>query len=221
MAWPTKTDFVDGDVLTAAQVNNIGTNLNLFDPTSATSGQVPVADGAGSIAYGAVNSMTQIATGNLTGGTTTSITSIPGTYNDLVLFLRNVYRNSTGFNVCSLQFNTVTTTQYTYANFGINNTSVRALAGTNYTEIPMAPTTVGVGVNNSFWAQVHIKDYAQAGRPAVFAQSAGRDGSAQAQTWEIFGHFQTNNNTPAAITSIQIIFNATPTAGDYILFGVK
>jgi len=54
MTWPTKTDFVDGDVLTATQVNNIGTNLNLFDPTSATLGQVPVADGAGSVAWGAV-----------------------------------------------------------------------------------------------------------------------------------------------------------------------
>ena len=52
MTWPTKTDFVDGDVLTATQVNNIGTNLNLYDPTSATSGQVPIADGAGSVAFG-------------------------------------------------------------------------------------------------------------------------------------------------------------------------
>jgi hypothetical protein len=52
MAWPTKTTFADGDVLTAAEVNNIGTNLNLFDPTSATVGQVPVADGSGSVAFG-------------------------------------------------------------------------------------------------------------------------------------------------------------------------
>lgn len=56
MTWPTKDDFVDGDVLTAAQVNNIADNLNLFDPTSATSGQVPVADGAGSVAWGGVAS---------------------------------------------------------------------------------------------------------------------------------------------------------------------
>lgn len=53
MAWPTKTTFVDGDVLTAAEVNNIGTNLNVFNPTSATNGQVWVANGAGSGAYGA------------------------------------------------------------------------------------------------------------------------------------------------------------------------
>ena len=51
MTWPTKDDFVNGDVLTAAQVNNIADNLNLFDPTSATNGQVPVANGAGSVAW--------------------------------------------------------------------------------------------------------------------------------------------------------------------------
>ena len=52
MTWPTKDDFADGDVLTAAQVNNIADNLNLYDPTSATIGQVPIADGAGSVAFG-------------------------------------------------------------------------------------------------------------------------------------------------------------------------
>jgi hypothetical protein len=56
MTWPTKTDFVDGDVLTAAQVNNIGTNLNIFDPTSATNGQVPIANGSGSAAWGSIAS---------------------------------------------------------------------------------------------------------------------------------------------------------------------
>lgn len=221
MTWPTKTDFADGDVLSAAQVNNIGTNLNLFDPTSATSGQVPVADGVGSIAYGSVQAMTEIASGVLTGGTSTSITSIPGTYNDLILYIRDAYTNSSGFNTCSLQFNSETGTQYTYANFGINNTSVRALAGTNYTQIPMAPTTVASTTNTKFHSQIHVKDYASAVRQSVFAQSASRDGSGLVQTWEIHGHFNTNTNTPAAITSIQIVFNNTPTGGTYVLYGVK
>lgn len=73
MTWPTKTDFVDGDVLTAAQVNNIGTNLNLYDPTSATAGQVPIADGAGSVAFGAA------AAGALSIMTPTSVTTSTGT----------------------------------------------------------------------------------------------------------------------------------------------
>ena len=219
MTWPTKTDFVDGDVLTATQVNNIGTNLNAFDPTSATLGQVPVADGAGDVAWGAVSAFTQVASGNLTGGTTTTISAIPGTYVDLVLLIRDLY--GTSLNTCSLQFNGETGTQYTYANFGINNTSVRALTGTNYTEIPMFPTTIGTISNTRAFIQVRIHDYASAARQGVFAQTAGRDGSGFAQTLEVHGHFNTNNNSPAAITSITIKHNTTPTNGTYVLYGVK
>lgn len=83
MTWPTKDDFVDGDVLTAAQVNNIGTNLNVFNPTSATNGQVWVANGSGSGAYGAVGGGTVIASGTSTSITELSLTSIPGTYRSL------------------------------------------------------------------------------------------------------------------------------------------
>lgn len=74
MAWPTKTDFVDGDVLTAAQVNNIGTNLNVFNPTSATNGQVLTANGAGSAAYQTLSAggWTLINSGTLSGASITS-----------------------------------------------------------------------------------------------------------------------------------------------------
>lgn len=51
MTWPTKTDFVDGDVLSAAQVNNIGTNLNVFNPTSVANHKILTADGSNSAAY--------------------------------------------------------------------------------------------------------------------------------------------------------------------------
>jgi hypothetical protein len=73
MTWPTKTNFIDGDVLTAAQVNNIGTNLNLFDPTSATANQVPLANGSGSVAWGTLSStpweLITTTTSNTTGVT--------------------------------------------------------------------------------------------------------------------------------------------------------
>jgi hypothetical protein len=76
MTWPTKTDFVDGDVLTAAQVNNIGTNLNIFDPTSATVGQVWTADGAGSGSFATPSAkLIQTVRGTLTSNFTTSSAS--------------------------------------------------------------------------------------------------------------------------------------------------
>jgi hypothetical protein len=91
MTWPTKTDFVDGDVLTAAQVNNIGTNLNLADPTGITDGYVLTADGAGSMAWEqvAAGGMTSLATGTLSGSVVT-LSSISSGYNDLVLDLYGI-----------------------------------------------------------------------------------------------------------------------------------
>lgn len=85
MAWPTKTTFVDGDVLTAAEVNNIGTNLNVFNPTSATNGQILTANGAGSASFVtpvAGGGFTLIASQTLTTNSYT-FSSIPGTYKHL------------------------------------------------------------------------------------------------------------------------------------------
>lgn len=80
MTWPTKTDFVDGDVLTAAQVNNIGTNLNEADPTGITDGYLLTADGAGGMAWEAPPSggWTLIATGAMSGASAISSGTFSG-----------------------------------------------------------------------------------------------------------------------------------------------
>jgi len=86
MTWPTKTDFSDGDVLNAAQMNNIGTNLNLFDPTSATLNQVPLADGAGSVAWGSVSSTPwELITTTTANTTTVTVTGSFDNYRALMV----------------------------------------------------------------------------------------------------------------------------------------
>lgn len=90
MAWPTKTTFVDGDVLTAAEVNNIGTNLNLFNPTSATNGQIWTANGSGSGSYQnpvVPASYTLLASATVTNQTEVLLTNISNAYTDLELFV--------------------------------------------------------------------------------------------------------------------------------------
>lgn len=89
MAWPTKTDFVDGDVLTAAQVNNIGTNLNLANPTGITDGYVLTANGANSMGWEAVDaaSYTLISSGTISSASTVTISSIPATYKHVELWI--------------------------------------------------------------------------------------------------------------------------------------
>ena len=44
VVWPSKNNFANGDVLTASNMNNIADTLNVFNPTSATNGQIWVAN---------------------------------------------------------------------------------------------------------------------------------------------------------------------------------
>lgn len=92
MTWPTKDDFVDGDVLTAAQVNNIGTNLNEIDPTGITDGYVVTADGAGGLGWEAVvaGAYTLITSGTISSATTTDITGITQDYKHLEVWLYDI-----------------------------------------------------------------------------------------------------------------------------------
>lgn len=94
MTWPTKTDFVDGDVLTASQMNNIGSNLNLANPTSATAGQVLTADGAGSMSFqdGGGDAHTLLSTTDLAGQTTVTVTGISQDYKHLYITIWDIYQ---------------------------------------------------------------------------------------------------------------------------------
>lgn len=113
MTWPTKTDFVDGDVLTASQVNNIGTNLNLADPTGITDGYVLTADGANGMGWEAVVSgavflgevdLQSVATASVSGLTTTG-------YKTLLFSITSITNGSSGGSV-GLRFNGATGTSY-------------------------------------------------------------------------------------------------------------
>ena len=74
VVWPSKNNFANGDVLTATNMNNIGDTLNVFNPTSATNGQVWIANGAGSGSFQTPTSAayTQLDSGTMTSGTSKS-----------------------------------------------------------------------------------------------------------------------------------------------------
>lgn len=106
MTWPTKTDFVDGDVLTASQVNNIGTNLNEFDPTGITAGYVLTADGAGSVNWaGAGGTIVQavqatVTSGNVsTSGTTDVSTGLSVTITPTSVANKLFFVSTTNFSI--------------------------------------------------------------------------------------------------------------------------
>lgn len=228
MTWPTKDDFVDGDVLTAAQVNNIADNLNLFDPTSATSGQVWTANGSGSGSYASVGGgMTQIQTGSLAGITSITISSIPQTYRSLELWMYDVYASAVGTILRVIPNNT---------NFA-NSVAIYQDSGTAGTPVTTSESAASGSANTSLlymsnsinfrsqWVY-NFPNYAVApsGSTPWHIATCAAAASDSANTDRFTGWSTARlSSTTAAITSIVIDKSgaASITAGTYILWGIK
>jgi hypothetical protein len=211
MAWPTKTDFVDGDVLSAAQVNNIGTNLNEIDPTGITDGYVVTADGAGGLGWEVVPSggITVIASGSLS-TSALDLTSIPSTYKALELILTNASFNST--NNWGLQLNGQTgpTNGYAYVR-QFTTTNTAAQTGTSFPIDNTWDSAASVSMN-FYFPNYAVSSYQQ-GFYYSMNQSNGLGGYA------VFNY----RDSQFAINRIRIfsLSGATFDAGTYELRGLK
>lgn len=208
MTWPTKTDFADGDVLSAAQVNNIGTNLNEADPTGITDGYVLTADGAGGMGWEALppsGSMTQIATGNLTGSSVT-LTSIPGTYEMLRLFLERPIANTD----IRMRINGQTSTLY-YSKWSYIGTLSYSTSNDSYFKIRQIN-------GDSVWLQCDFPNYATTSSFKAFLSTSWLTSSSAGE--QVVGHYQSSIN---AITSIELFLNPVYsfTNGKYTLWGIS
>ena len=210
MTWPTKTDFVDGDVLTAAQVNNIGTNLNEIDPTGITDGYVVTADGAGGLAWEAVptGSLTSLVSGSLS-GSSLDLTSISQSYVHLYLQMSNVTFSAT--NNWNLRVNNLSTD---YNRQMITNTTTNNTAAASGWQLDAGNFTAGRVFNFT----IYFPNYTVVRRPTAQWYVVSSDSSADGMG---FGHGIRYGAT-AAINRITFIgAGATFTAGTYNLYGVK
>lgn len=207
MAWPTKTDFVDGDVLTAAQVNNIGTNLNVFNPTSATNGQVWIANGSGSGSYQTpAGGVTVISSGNLS-TTELDLTSIPATYKELELHLTNV-TTSAGERI-ELQFNGQANS---YANPGFIDQAFSAAPNSAGAIIGRTSTS---GTTARFSTVVRLPNYATSCFQYGWVYRVGVNGTVEVR---YFVHY----NSQFIINRLRAYTTGgTFTAGTYELRGIK
>jgi hypothetical protein len=228
MTWPTKTDFVDGDVLTAAQVNNIGTNLNVFNPTSATNGQVWIANGTGGGAYGTppAGGMTQLATGTLTGSTSYDLTGFSQSYKNLELWFYNFSQGSAqSFVVRSFKTSAnFSGGSHVYSNIKNTNTTVSA-SGSNTTadfnQLEFANTGL-IGGNTTNYFRCVFYNYSEVGNmkyatgTGVFWNNSGQNSSDYSQS-------TCYRNTAANVDTIRILAGSGATMNNikYILFGVS
>jgi len=213
MTWPTKTDFSDGDVLNAAQMNNIGTNLNEADPTGITDGYVLTADGAGGMGWEAVASSggySVIASGTLSGSSFV-LSSIPATYKHLYFVCDTITVDAT--NSWYLRFNGFTSSSYRR----------QVVSGST---VVLTPSAVGWQVDNGFWTSgftmnldAWFPHYSVSRFQNCEFYSRSRRSDAAGH---MFGHGQYAGGA-YVLNSIQLDSSsgATLTGGTYTLYGVS
>ena len=217
MTWPTKDDFADGDVLTAAQVNNIADNLNIFDPTSATTGQIWTADGAGSGSYQTVASgaFSTLASRNLPTGTgTLTLSSISSAYKSLRLVMSAWSGTSTG--ELQVRVNNISTSSYsTLYWYGVSTANTQNVFAGTY--IPVGNYATTAAGTSTF--VLDFPAYSESTKPMVLGYNIGSAtaGSGWGQGWSL-GQY----NTAAVVDRIDVLLSTgNYDAGTYVLYGIK
>jgi hypothetical protein len=158
----------------------------------------------------ATGGMTQLATGTLS-GTSTTISSISGSYRNLQLVIQNSLPSSQAG--MALRFNADTTTNYLTTSTSVTNTTVNS----TYMTVAQDQHTSGANL-----IVVDISDYANATtrkslRSLAITANNGTPGL------NLFGYIGSWSGT-SAISSISMGFGGfatSATAGTYYLYGVK
>lgn len=202
VVWPSKNNFANGGVLTAANMNNIGDTLNVFNPTSATNGQVWIANGSGSGAYGTATSPVWSSITSSTSTASTINLSVTGdNFRQLGLFINSSHSSVTlpTFNVNG----TTTASIYPYTGLGPD--------GAFYNRQNQTPFVFGGASATQWFVSVQFYRFAASGARwgVVWQSSNGTSGNG----------FFSIINTGTAVTSIQIV-TANVTSATYTLLGV-
>jgi hypothetical protein len=159
--------------------------------------------------------MTQLATGTLS-GSSVDLTSISGSYKNLLLYLRNARPNTDGLSV-RMRLNGVTASDgYAAQSFNGANVSETAFGASSLTVVPATDSTTQSGFT---W--VELVDYANSTTWKFLQIRALASGDATVTNYGNLkqdGYFNSTN----AITSISIYpSSGTFNGGTYILYGVS
>jgi hypothetical protein len=157
-------------------------------------------------------SYTTLASGSVS-SSALNITSISGSYKKLILILTNFTKGS-AFDV-NIQFNGVTSSNYSYITTGVQNNTVVNQRSSSTTALIV--NTAGFKTSNNACLVMEMENYSN----TVTTKNA------KWSSWGVENSFSTLMNTmgtgtlnsTSAITSIQT--DATFTSGDYILYGVN
>lgn len=164
--------------------------------------------------WAAADGMTSLATGTLS-GSQVDLTSISGSYKDLVLVIRN-YRPNTDSQALRMRLNADTGTSYTSNSFTAPDISDAAPNSTVLTLTGSVDSTTNNGI-----VYVTLFDYANA---VTWKMGAGYSLTSGDATVTNFTNrkFHLLSNISVAITQINLFpASGTFNGGTYILYGVK
>jgi hypothetical protein len=212
-------------VLTTPSISNIDAKGDLLAGTAdntiarlavGTNGHVLTADSVETTgmkwAAPAVGGMTVIASGTLSTAAL-SITSIPSTYNELILVLTNMKRSAGAYDI-DIRVNADSGSNYAYVATGVENNVVVNSKSNNATSYVV--NHVGFKINTDGQATVTFPNYATAGTKIMSGVIGGLDNLANTKMTGFSSGFW---NDTAAITGIST--GTTWTSGSYVLYGVK
>lgn len=204
-----------GAIAYRSATSNVNTSLPI-----GTAGQVlQVNSGATAPEWAtfAAGGMTSIASGSLT-GSSVSITSIPGTYKELLLVLNSVSNTNANYGV-SLQHNSITSATYGVAGFYGDSTNGAALSNNQgATNFDLVIGQGGAEENVNMGWTIRYSNYANTSDWKRISFEGSYETHSANLKRSIFGNgLQTTTN---AITSIQINSNSFD-GGTYILYGVN
>jgi hypothetical protein len=165
----------------------------------------------------AAGGMTSIASGSLS-GTTTTISSIVGTYTHLYLVVNGPQVGVGNGNPLVFKLNGVGTGIYAYQGINLNSTTFSGSTGNNYISPSSGNVNVKSATNTDCYI-LNVENYTSAFLKNIdYASRTPSDiGNAN------YNGFATFNST-TAITSVSVSTEAGDrsfTAGTYILYGVK
>jgi hypothetical protein len=203
----------------AAAIRSLGSAIDasMQDLEGGTSGQILTKNSATDMDFvwttPASGGMTSIASGSFS-GSSVSLTSIPGTYNDLSLVVRGFQPSTDGAQLF-MRFNGDTASRYATRPLGTGVTN-----GTFPEDKNELTAEQDNGTTNSL-VQHMIPNYANT---TSWKISYGVGVSNNQTTTTNFNYYPVTNfyNQTAAITSITLfVTSGTFTAGSYVLYGVK
>jgi hypothetical protein len=220
--FPVKANYATGDVLSAANMNDLSGTLNYIDPTGETNGFVLTrnssATGGLEWADSPAGGLFLLSTTTLS-GSSTSISITPTGYDEIVVIVHGYTNGSNGNLFMGINLDT-TVVNYVQAFYATEGTAYYSganvgVAGVNAI-VPGVSGSLGTDSNNV--AQFIIQQPNLTARKLVSAQSAFYSSSSL--------HAATNTTcnyaTSSALSSIQLFTTVGSfTAGTALVYGVK